>query len=136
VGPCRDSTRPWHPPVHSHDRHLASVLIRGSKHDVVWRVDEGDYPTNVRSELYTVRRRDINSEVLAPSGRLVVAERDRRRRYVENDFLSHAAGVFHEIPVVGNQPFATLCVKSDSVDPFYQSVVDATGHPPRLVTRT
>jgi hypothetical protein len=134
--PLRDNPLAWHPPVHSHDRHISSIVILGQKNDIIWNSEKANSDQDVRQEVYSVNRRDVASELLRPTGSLVTAQIDRSTIYRRGHLLSQAAGVFHEIPLNNGAPFATLCIKGNVVDSNLQSVIDTRGQPARIVTRT
>jgi hypothetical protein len=123
-----------HPPIHSHDRHVASVVLKGQKEDIRWQTRTATTDAST-FEVYGVVRKAIDAELLVPSGQLTGLGLDERRRYGRDEFFSQPAGIFHEIPLPTNSPFVTLCVKSPVLDPQKQLVVDTPGHPTRRVDR-
>lgn len=121
----------WHPPVHSHDRDIVSLMLSGAKTDIRWNQAGGA----LDQEIYTVERAKSDFEVLYPTGRLTVVERSSADRHSRGEYITQAAGTLHEIPPPPREWFATLCVKSEVVDPVLQYVIDNVGCGARTVER-
>jgi len=119
----------WHPRIHSHDRHLASVVLAGLKIDLQWQRANESMP----ADQDTARRVDrlvaddnpnfglLGAEIVRPAGESVVLRSmPNERRCGVGEFYFQPAGDFHEIPHPTGDAFATLCLKSPNVDPRLQ----------------
>lgn len=121
----------WHPPVHSHDRHVSSVVLFGQKNDLLWRPQHSEGA----NELLNVVRRAYNIEHLVPSRQMVELSLQERFVYSTDHYFSQPAGIYHEIPPAQHHAFATLCIKSNVVLGRRQAIVGKLGQAPRLVKR-
>jgi hypothetical protein len=122
----------WHPPVHSHDRHVSSVVLFGQKSDLLWRPRNSDVGN---SELIDVVRKTNNIEQLAPSGQTVHLDLQERFIFARGDYFSQPAGIYHEIPPARRQAFATLCVKSEIIPGREQAIVGMLAEGVRIIER-
>ena len=122
----------WHPPIHSHDRHVSSVVLLGEKEDILWNATP---KTDADREIYGVQRRSLTQELLIPTARLATAAPIGSHRYAQGAFFSQPAGAYHEIPVPSSKPFATLCVKSSPIEGREQATLDVAGLAERQVDR-
>ena len=120
VWPAIQSLRyEWHPEIHSHDRHVASVLLGGYKTDHRWQQTPG-----CEYEVYFVE--DLNDSTrLVTSGQIIGLREKDVRRYEPGEFYVEAAGKLHSISKPDGVPCATLCLKSEIVARSYQRVVGA-----------
>jgi hypothetical protein len=107
----------WHPEIHSHDRHVASVSLGGYKNDHRWKQAEGD-----EYEVYIVE--DVGSSTtFVTTGQLIGLRETDVRTYNPDEFYVEAAGNLHGISKPEGVPCATLCLKSEIVEPSAQRVV-------------
>lgn len=109
-----------HPTVHSHDRHLASIVLAGQKVDRLVTIEHS--PSGQMIIHQVGRCPDSSMERVTSTQHRVSIKNVEERIYKAGDRYQQEAGVFHEIPAANHTAFLTLCVKSQRVPGYSETL--------------
>jgi len=131
---------PAHPTVHSHDRHITSIVLAGRYEDLLYRVRPAGATEAHTHQRYRVRKRmtrgiDGDGDTLVPVDEYVNVSALERRMVQPDDVHGIPAGVAHETLMRPSEFCLTLAAKDVPVGRDYEFVVDRPGVPERLIAR-